>query len=104
MAPPRSAQRRQAGPAGSSSAGAGAAATSGAAPESSDEADEEALPGGWTMSADGLFVPPAHLAEAGLSPQSSLEKVRSVLRQLGRLSEARLDVEGVTSSRTRQGA
>jgi hypothetical protein len=104
MAPPRSAQRRQTGRAGSSSAAAGVATASGAASESSDEVVEEAVPEGWAKDADGRYVPPAHLANAGLSPQSSLEKVRSVLRQLGQLSEARLDAEGMTSSRTRQGA
>jgi hypothetical protein len=61
------------------------------------------LPTGWTTDIDGLFVPPAAMAAAGVEPQATLERARKIDKQMGLLKVTMAGAAAVRARRTRQG-
>jgi hypothetical protein len=66
-------------------------------------AGNKELPAGWTTDIDGLFVPPAAMAAAGVEPQATLERARKIDKQIGALRVAMAGAAEVRAQRTRQG-
>ena len=71
----------------------------------SEAAEEvtEALPEGWAVEGEGVYVPPQSLARLGAEAQRSLERAWAVHRQLSRLVTDFVGVQVAPRTRTRHG-